>query len=328
MNRRKKLIIVIAAMTLIAVVVLVIAILAKPVPLPAYDVSNDATPAPQSTDTSWGTFFSDQEAGVSLIVPKDFTHIIKSGYNTFVHKASTAYVQIQFSGYNPEILLVDEEYLRNSVANEGGSFNKYTRLSNTSYQFSYTFNGSSYDKYVAFDKDSVIVVEFCTPNEYAQVFNGMGDKILNSVKYNPDSPFPNHVQMCYSSYGNFQYGLPDDWEAAFEDGILYAADPVTGTEMMISVFEDDITFEGYSQVDFVNQNNKQYPKYINSSYYATANELQAIGTYNYNGETRYLIQYMMINGPYVYQLFFTCPDTTYNTASPAINVLVDLFRIV
>lgn len=324
---KKRLIIVLAAMALIAVTILVIAICSKPTPLPAYDAKNDPERATPTPDTTWGDFFSDADAGISLIVPKDFTHVIKGGYNTFVHKASTAYIQIKDAAYTPDILQVNEEYLRNSVAENGGAFGNYTQLSGTSYIFNYYLGEYEHEKRVEYDLDSIVVIEYCVPTEYIQVFNGMGEKVLNSVKYVPDNPIPNGVHLYYSEYGNFQYAIPDDWEVAVDGDVLYSADPVTGTEMMLTAFTDQITFEGYSQVDFVDNNNRQFPKYVCSLYYAAANELQAIGQYSDNGTAKVLIQYMMIRGEIVYQLFFTCPVSTYETASAAIEVLTSLFRV-
>ena len=323
----KKILIIIAAVLLAVILVVVIAVCAKRTPLPAYDASQDALQATAIPDSSWGTRFTDQNAGVSLMAPKDFTHVVKGGYETFIHQASEAYLQIQNLDYDPTVLTVDANTLGQSVQSSGGTLEDYQKISNTSYFFSYYLEGRHYEKLVLFDMDSVVVVEFCVPNDYLQVFNGMGDKVLNSVKYTPDNPFPANYIIEYSDYGTFQYGVPEAWQTSLENGVLYGADPTTGAEMMLTVFEADITFDGYSQIDFVADNSRDYSRYVCSSYYATANELQAFGQYNFNGESRYLIQYLMISDGLVYQLYFTCPIDTYTNAQSTIDTITSLFKL-
>lgn len=321
----KKRILIIGSAILIVAFILIIIICAKEPPLPAYDAALDDAPA--TPDFSWGTSYTDNGAGISLIIPNDFTYVVKSGMNTWVHAGSSAYFQINAREYQPSILGVTEESLINEVTTYGGAFEGFSRISDTSYMCKYSINGSVYIDRFDFDRERIVTTTFSCPDEYDDRMSHIGVRTLETVEFYTQYQFPTDVAMYYNELGNFQYGIPKNWQATIDDGILYASDTTYGIEMMLYVEPSNDTFADYTQIDYVNETSQAYARYVLSSFQSSDTTVEAIGQYYFNGSQRVLMQFMMRTGEYMYHLYFTCPTDTFQSAEPTIANLINLFSV-
>ena len=260
-NIKKRILIILTAIA-IAAFILTIVMCAKEPPLPAYDASNDVEVITQTAEPSWGEIYTDGNTGISFRVPKDFTHVVKDGKETFIHAATAAYYQITAVQYNPGILNEDSTTLSQELSAAGGTLLDYSAKSQFDYTFSYQVGNEVFLQRTVYDQVKICTIAFSCDEQYFDSFATQAKAAIDSVSFDTRYAFPDDVVMYYSTFGNFQFAIPKSWEAVAQGDAIVAADPVSGTEMMISATNVATSFEGYTQVDYVNAINASYTRYI------------------------------------------------------------------
>lgn len=273
--------------------------------------------------------YTNKEIALSMDLPADFSMVIKSGYETYVHAPSGTSIQIQVNAYDPTINNVNASIVSEQVVGEGYSFVSYTRLSNSSYEAIYQkINGAVYDyiEEVYWDRDHIVVVKFIVEDANYQLFSDEFIHVVETFSWNKENPIPDGYYLYYCREGNFEIGLPEEWSFSGAGNSYYAADPYTNSQYMVQYYpsEEIIDLSALTATDMTSMINTGKPSFMLETFYAESNVAQARASFISN-DVKYVDLYTIYsNEECLIYIIFEYENGL--LSEDVINELHDMFR--
>lgn len=256
------------------------------------------------------TYFNN-EINFVMQIPEGWEHVIKDGYDTFVHAASASSIQIQVLSYYPMVNNVTEESLNETLSQSGYTLTEFSYLGDNGYYDIYKgYNNAGevdYIEHVFWDRSHVVKILVIVNDIY---YDKLSDEIwfaINSASWEYENPITEGYFLNYQIYGDFEFAVPDTWLFSSTDGALYAYDEETGSSLVVNVLEDPSMLEDISELDYVNFLSAGKSNFILSTFQQYSDYIYGEGTYSNNGVNVALMQAYYANGKYQYILTYEYP---------------------
>lgn len=264
-------------------------------------------------------------------IPKDWRHVVKDGYDTYIHSPSATSVQIQVADYYPQLLTVTQESVFAELNRAGCSLLSFGWESPTSYFsiFTQPTSQEEYLKYIeltSFDKNTVIRIVQIVESQYEQYMLKTMLAIVDSFEWGAPAPFPDGVYMCYSEFGNYEFAYPQGWQAGTADNTYYFQDSNTGATLSVSAYKSSATYKEYTKFDYVDYASQGRPNFILLEYSADEKIIYAQASYISNGATIIMTHYLIATGTYEYAIAFETSQSTYGSQTALIKAIINSFR--
>lgn len=273
---------------------------------------------------------TDTTIGLALDVPMNWARVIQNGYVTYIDPNTTAYVQIQKSGYSPSIHNITESNIQTDIAACGDRFVSFTPNNNYGYTLLYQHVSDSilYDYIVVtrYDLQNLARIVICTPDEVYQQLLKELSLIADSVSWNPANPIPVDFMLVYNAFGNFEFAVPIAWEKYIDSGDYVARDYETGAEMRITVYESYATYDSVNQGNFTEYMASGKDGFAIKQFTSNRNLIYCVSSYSINGISVYRVDYMLATGAYEYSISFICPVEFYENRAGLFEQAFSLFR--
>lgn len=322
----------ITAIVAVCVIAGVIAIVQGQTPLPAYIDSQtpEPTQTPQPEDIALEPFI-DETCGFSMMIPAGWTRVIQDGYPTYIHAPSSSSIQIRVMEYYPQVNTATVETLQASLAAENKLLVNFYWADNSSYICMYQGTGAGgetmdYIDLVYFDRSFVVQIKYILPDAHYAKLEAAVLATVESVSWTRPDPIPDGLSLYYSEFGDFEFGTPTGWTSAIQDGVYYASDPETGATLTVTAAESSITYEGVTQLDYVQIVSAGKTGFTLTSYSADESLIYGAGSYWYENQQYLFVQYLMASGTYEYSLTFDCPASTFENIRSMVGESVKCFR--
>lgn len=244
-------------------------------------IGTDLGAEPVTDDKSFETqIYTSKDIALSMEVPADFGMVIKSGYETFVHAPSGTSIQIQVNDYDPAINNISASVVSEQIVEEGYSFISFTRLSNSSYEAIYQkTNGVIYDyiEEVYWDREHIVVIKFIVEDTNYQSFSDKFIHVVETFSWNKENPIPDGYYLYYCEEGNFEIGLPEEWNFSGAGNSYYASDPYTNSQYMVQYYpvEEYVDLSTVTATDMTGMINTGKAGFMMETFYAESSMAQA-----------------------------------------------------
>jgi hypothetical protein len=295
--------------------------------LPSY--VDTPTPLPEATPTAVidTDRYYNGNYDISVEVPLGWTYVLQDGYDTYIN-IDGAMIQIQIMDYIPSLNAISADIIANDAAAVGGVLIEFDRIATDAYVSEYELGGVGYMEYTMWDLNTSVRVQFAASlDKYYAKYRETALYCLSTFTWNKQRPIPQGFILYYNTFGNFEFGLPLDWTGAItEDGVYTASNTQTGAVMYVSVTDSPETFEGISQISYVNAMNKYRQGFALRTFANDGSRLMAEATYTV-GDIQYgFIQYQVCTGFYQYSFSFECQMDKIDDDLILYQTAVDLFR--
>lgn len=285
--------------------------------------------APETTNPNM-QLITDNSVGLSLLVPQEWTKVIKNGNVMFVHQDSASYVSVEKSAYVPNVLSVSSESLQSDLAAAGANFISFQPDGNFGYTLLYQSedNGTLFNKIeiTRVDLQNVVKINICVPSPAYKKFEKEVDEIAKSVVWEPKYPIPENYILAYNNFGNFEFAVPAAWSRGIENNEYVARDPNTGAEMHVSVAESNALYTGMNQAIYADYLASGKEGFSIKQFTCTDNLIYCVSTYTVNTYPVYRVEYLLATGAYEYTICFICPTAYYQEIAPMFDEAFSLFR--
>lgn len=287
-------------------------------------IEDEKTPDMQS--------FKDETIGLSMQVPMGWSRVIKDGYVTYIHPNTAAYIQIQTIPYYPGVMDVNEADLKAGMAEKGMaliSFKPEGNYGRTIMYQSKDAEGKPIDmiEVTRYDRSTVVNVVYSVPDEYYKRLEKEAVLSAESIRWEPKDPVPHTFTLSYNKFGNFEFAVPINWQRSIEDGAFMARDQETGAYLRVNVFQSNANYAQTTQLTYQDIAGRGRDKFAVKQFTADARVIYAEATYMEGTMPVTMIDYMIANGQFEYQITFVCPSTFFNDLSPNFAQAIQLFRI-
>lgn len=331
MNKRN---IIIIAIAIVMFALFINAFKQEP-PLPAYiEESSEISSLEETTknkpDVEMKTIIN-KELQYRLEIPKDWTYVLKNGYDTYIHSPSSTSVQIQVDKYNPIINNLTNESLSNEVMNLGGKIISAKDITTSSRLIIYSIENNNtlfyHIKYYTWDKANTICLYSVVKSEYYENMKGVIDYIVDSFNWNGDK-IPDDMYMKYISDINFEFAVPVEWELGSDGNTIILSNSSIGASAIISIsdnksFLDKITQLDYTKVYTVGQ------QFMLQSFKTEKCNTFVTATFNNNNISYVRIHRIIANGKHQVSIALDMPYEIYNDDNyEYANTLLNLARFV
>lgn len=296
--------------------------------LEAYQGEETITTEPAVTEKKIPlTTYSVDNLGLSYGIPEDWTHVIKDGFDTYIHAPSTSSIQIQISDYVPTVNLLTEQSLNIALTQSGYTLLQFQWLTNASYYLLYTNDTTVYIELTNFDKTTMVCMKCSYLKEHQDRILDTVTAVIDSLQWNKANPYPDNVVICYSEHGSFEFAMPNGWQSGVVNNAYVAQEPTSGTVMSVTASASETTYDTLTQLGYVNWASSGRTSFSLQSYQATSSSVYATSTYTANGINMVLVQYLVATGKFEYAVSFEIPYDHYSEVMDTASMLISLFKI-
>lgn len=295
--------------------------------LPSYVPTNEPVEEDEETtpDIKTTEYFND-ELNLSMLVPADWTEVIKSGCDSFINQVDGAMLQFDIRPYDPTFNNITKETVANDVLAADGVLGGFAKDDNHSYLAIYEIGSTDYFEYNIWDLNHTVRVSMQIP---AQRYNDYYDTVIylfDSFQWDQANPIPEEFILYYSDYGNFEFGVPIGWESSIVDGVYQAVSP-SGSMMTCTLTSTSLDLSNVKQLDYVGVASAGKSNYLLSSFSNTGTNLTAEATYNVDGIPYSEVQSILATGLFQYEFTFQCEQANYETDGQYFIMAMNLFRV-
>lgn len=295
--------------------------------LPSYvapePTQQEQAPEPVAIDT---IKYMAEEIPLSMPVPAEWRQITRGGHTTFVNPVDGAAVSFEIGAYMPGANMVTEAVANEDITGAGGSMVGFTKESNSSYLVIYKLGDAVYFEYNTWDLASFVRIMLQVPSARYDYYCDVATYLFGSFTWEKAQPIPDGFTLFYSSYGNFEFGVPDGWTAAIENGIYIATAP-SGSKLTVSVTQAEGYLSDLSQLDYVAAASQGKQSYLLSAYSNTGTTLAAEASYSVGGAIWYNSNHLLADNGYFYEVTLDCAQENYETDAGAFMTTLALFRV-
>ena len=276
------------------------------------------------------TDFTDEKTGFTIGVPTDWTYVLKNGNATFVHAPSQSSLTIKVAEYEPTLLLAKSDTISNSLSEQGFTLTYFYWIDNSSYAMSYQghSNGYLYDyiSITSFDRETSVTLTYTVQDQKLERLQDEISASIDSISWKKAYPIPNNFRLYYSDFGNFEYGVPENWNLNVVNGIFYAEEPNMHASIAVTAKQNDVSYQNVSQVEYLSfvtqgRSNFNLQNFSNDNGLISTN-----GTYKSGNQIIMFSQLLYANNGFEYSITMECPYETYAEVQPYFDVEKALFR--
>lgn len=294
--------------------------------LPSYVQPNVELRAEETEPPLDTILYEAESIRLSMLAPADWTHVVKGGADTFVNPRDGASLSFQISGYNPGANMVTEELAAADVAALGGVMGGFAKDSNSAYLVIYELGAVDYFEYTTWDLSTFVRITLQVPAQRYTEYYDTAVYLFDSLAWEKETPIPEGFNLFYSSYGGFEFGVPEGWGAVIENGAYIATSP-NGSRLTATVTQTGADLSGLSQLDYISAASQGKQGYLLASYSNTGSLLIAEASYNVGGETWVNVHNILASGEYMYEFIFDCREEAYPTDGSLFLTAMNLFRV-
>lgn len=286
-----------------------------------------ATKPPRDPDMQ---MFTDASIGLSLQVPLNWNRVIRSGNIMFVDGDTAAYVEVDTGQYRKGLAGITESTVQTDVEAAGGAYVSYSKEGNSGYTAMYQMLGDGviydYIEINRYDLDRTVRITICVPDDAYRSLQKKINKIRDSIYWEPPNPIPEDFLLVYNEFGDFEFAVPVQWERGIYQGEYVARDPLTGSEMHVSVGLSDRTYENVNQAVYAEYMAEGKEGFAMRQFSSNANLIYSVSSYIINGFQTYRVDYLVATGVYEYGISFLCPVDCYTDVAGMFETAFSLFR--
>ncbi len=273
-----------------------------------------------------------KELGYTYGVPKDWTYVNSDGIDSYIHIPSETYVQFHTLPYSPQYLKTTKQSVMQQLSANNMTFGSFQWTSNSSYVLTYTQGIEEntawyYTEMVVFDKKNAVKICFGSPIRYVERLKNEILAITSSFDWKKANPYPEGVNLYYSDFGAFEFAYPSTWPAKINGNVFLCQDPKNYTLMSITVNQGDVSYEGMTQIDYLNWASKGRQNFALQTFEMTENNVYAVASYHSNNTNMVLVQSMATTGKFEYTITFEVPLAVYQSQKSDIEMLIRLVKI-
>ena len=276
--------------------------------------------------------YEENELGLRYGVPEDWTQVVKDGFKTYIHQPTATSLQVRIEDYIPELLIWNEDTAHAYAQRQGGDLTSF--YWNDANSFSLIYNKyqdkqertTAFLEMVQFDRLHCITMSVSVMAEYYDSMSDIIDDVMESFYWEKPAPWPDGTYVYYSEYGAFEFAYPASWNVGTTDNAYIAQDPETGGVMSIAVSESDATYQGVSQIQYVQFAGETRNNFALSTFAADDNIIYAVGTYYSGDQEVVLVQYLLASGRYEYAITFETPSYAYQQQATLFDGIIKTFR--
>lgn len=270
--------------------------------------------------------YKSEDINFSMPVPEDWTSITKNGNDSFI-KQDGSIISIDIDTYNPNYNNVTQDSMSNQVQAAGGILGSFSFLDNSSYLSIYEIGTLDYFEYASWDLDHRIIVSITVPAAEYNAYKDLAIYLFNNISWEKENPIPEDYYMFYSSYGNFEFPVPQSWSTGISDGVFKAENIASGGFYTVSLIKSTYDFSNVSQIDFSQSEGQGKSGYIQKSYTNGGNYIISESTFTNNGVQMIEYHNYLATGEFQYEIDFYCPENSLNDEQEVYTYLQKYFRI-
>lgn len=244
--------------------------------------------------------YENEKYGFTIEIPSNWEKVIKDGYDTFIHPASSSSIQIQVQEYDPIINQTSADVLSTQVVDNGYSFVNYTRLTNYSYELLYqdtSNNPYDYIEEVYWNKNAIVKLKcvFYDKN-YPKILPYYTKSFESFLWYEPNK---DDYRLIYSSVGDFEFAIPSNWVCSTSGNAIVCANPDNTAQLVITLQESNQTLESLTATDMTHIISSGRNGFVLKDFNTSHTKAIAYAMYN-NGSDMRNKTYLIANGFYTY----------------------------
>lgn len=294
--------------------------------LPAYVQTEEPKQEEPKTPDIRTTEYFNEEVGLSMLVPAEWTRVTKNGGDAFVNQVDGAMLHFDVREYDPTMNAITEAQATNDVLSANGVLGGFAKDDNHSYLVIYELGSADYFEYNIWDLQHTVRVTLQIPTQRYSYYYDIAIYLFDSFVWEQAAPIPEEFCMFYSDYGNFEFGVPIGWEGSTVDGEYTAVSP-NGSTMSCSLTSTSMDLSGISQIDYVTAASAGKSNYLLSTYSNTGSVLTAEATYVLNGVECAEVRTILATGTFQYEFTFQCERANYDTDGQYFLTAINLFRV-
>lgn len=293
--------------------------------LPAYVAT--PTPEPTATPPSIETVtYQSNEINFTMLVPGEWEFVTKSGNDAFINPVDGAMLMIDIYDYDPSLNNVTQETVYSDVVATNGVLGGFASNTTSSYVVIYEIGSADYFEYHCWDRSHAICISMTVPAERYNYYYDSVIYLFDSISWQQEYPITDGYYLYYSDYGNFEFGIPTNWDVGLENGELVMVSP-NGSTVVVSLTSTSNDLSGVSKLDYANSMSGGKSNYLLSTFENTGSTLTAEASFTANNVSYSEVRMILSTGTFWYEFNLTCPSSAYDTDGATFLNIVNLFRV-
>lgn len=294
--------------------------------LPSY-TEPEATPTPTTTIPDISTTeYMNEETGLTMLVPSEWQKIVKSGHDTFINQVDGAMIVFDVGPYDPTLNAVTMDTVSNDIYAANGVLGTFVKNDTHSYLTAYEIGSMDYFEYNVWDLEHTIRISMQIPTQRYSYYYDIMVYLFDSIKWEQQYPIPEDFILYYSDYGNFEFGVPVEWQYGIVDGVFNALSP-NGSLLTCTLTSSSLDLSSVDQISYVEFASAGKSNFLLSNFSNTGTNLVAEASFTQNGQTFREVRSMYANGIFQYEFLFQCPTEFYETDGAYFLTAMNLFRV-
>lgn len=256
---------------------------------------------------------SNPQLGFSLSVPEGWTRVEMDGYDSYIHAASKACVNVYVDDYDGSVnQFLYQGLVASMASSSSASLTSYERVDNSTVKYSFRMLDESgmQTHYVtkAWSLDSIVTTETMIPDVYADRLTDEQALISGSFRWDDrEDAIPAEYSYFYVSGADLTYAIPEGWETTASDTSITSTDPVTGSTLTVGMTGSSsggVSYTGMTQLEYGRQTGVSVANFVLTAFENTGDMLRGEATYTANQKRMQMVQYLYTDG--TYQCTLTC----------------------
>lgn len=321
------------------IVILVLAVLVLSLLITISNQNQNKTQLPaympsESTEVSSDTALFEEELmeyksetmPYSMQVPAAWQYILQDNFPAFVNEADGTTIKFSEMQYSPSINMVTKDSLQSDLSGAAGTLVDFSKLTSTSYISLYEISGIYYLEYTVWDHSNIVRVVFMYRGENGAYYTEFAKYLLDTFCWEWADPIPSGYYIYYSNFGNFEFGVPETWDAYIDNGSFIAISP-SQSQMICTVIENNDPIQNIDAAQFANLYIPNVSEYNVVTFQNTGSVIVAEYSFLSNGVECRFIGNILSNNGYVYQFAFLCSIDAYSVDGESYIQSLDLFQV-
>lgn len=296
--------------------------------LPAFTMPGSAETIEMTMTEPMATYETyEQEAPhLTIAYPEGWTRVNTNNGVSFICQADKSTLSLERLEYFGAINAITSENIEIDIANAGGRFLSYVKIDNSSYLCEYLMADCYYAEYTTWDLNDVYRLSFTCLVEREDYYLQTVSDILNSFQWEKGSSIPEDYYLFYNAIGNFEFGVPAEWNSGIKEDSFFAASEA-GSTMQCNVTECEFNPEDITPTYYEEFMRSSHEDFKLTFFTNTNGAITAEGTY-FIGDTAYhIVSNILYNNGFLYEFSFGALDTEFETDYPIYLNCVSLFRL-
>lgn len=285
------------------------------------------TPSPTAQAYA-GYEYRDEENGLLLSIPTNWTKVIMHGYVTFVDPVTAASIQIQIHDRTPDTLNFNDQRAVEYVRDLGGSFSQFRRTTVSSFIIEYSVNGTIYIEYWVYDRVTCVHFICSVPEEHYRDYIATFDQLLSTAIWEQKNMIPYGITLLYNEAGSYEYGSPSEWSRSQTDKTFYAQSKSGDATMSIVFDAGEQNFSNITKESFLAENADKFHDLEFRRFSVDKSILYVEGVYSRGDSKTILVRYSLSSNGNTYTITFIAPYNEYNQDAQIYTDCIRMFKVI